>query len=301
MTLAGLKIRPLQAAELVLLRSFTPLDWNTDVYLQFRFHFGQPYFHPVAAELAGRIVGCGNALASGKAGWLGNIIVLPEYRKQGIGSALTTTLMEHLSAQGCTSLILTATRMGEPVYTKLGFTTRSDYAFLQDLTRITEPGGPEAFKPGLQGYKSGPHLARRLFERRPIRQIRRAGAKDLEAMRALDEEITGEKRATFLERYKADGWVYQRGKENAITGFLLRGLEESPIIAREPQAGLALLDFKTRTRQSSFVIPSTNTTAIDFMIAVGYTVRHTMPRMVLGPELDWRPEGVFSRAAGFCG
>ncbi len=305
MTLASLKIRPLQSKELPLLHDFTPHDWNEDLALRFREHFGQPYFHPIAAELAGRVVGCANGLLNGTTGWLGNIVVQPDYRGQGIGTALTEHLVEYFHSCGCTSQVLTATRLGEPIYTKLGFTTRSTYAFLHKVTDITKPAN-QALSYGMEQYggsfyTTGRSLARWLFHPRPIRQIRRAGPRDFEAMRALDEEITGEKRAAFLERHLAKGWVHQASPRQAVGGFFLPELDEGPIIARETQAGLALLRFKVRHGRSSFAIPSANQAAIDVMIGAGFNVRYTLPRMVLGPELNWHPEGVFGRAAGYCG
>ncbi len=71
-------IRDLASSDLPLLKSFAPPEWNTDVSAVFGRHFGQPYFHGVIAECDGAVVGCANGLIQGNAGWLGNIIVLPE-------------------------------------------------------------------------------------------------------------------------------------------------------------------------------------------------------------------------------
>jgi hypothetical protein len=52
---------------------------------------------------------------------------------------------------------------------------------------------------------------------------------------------------------------------------------------------------------TSFTIPLTNHAAIDAMIGAGFNIRHTLPRMILGPELNWHPERVFSRVAEYHG
>ncbi len=114
-------IRELKSTETTLLKDFAPPDWNTDLSVLFSFHFGQPYFYPVVCELDGKVVGCANGLCHGNAGWLGNIIVLPETRGQGIGQALTRRLVEFFHNQGIVHQVLTATKLGEPVYRKLGF------------------------------------------------------------------------------------------------------------------------------------------------------------------------------------
>ena len=109
---ASLKIRPVRSNELPILKDFAPPEWNNDISRLFALYFGQPYFHPIVAELNGAIAGCANGLLGQATGWLGNIIVLPEYRRQGIGSALTAYLVEFFHKLGCTSQVLVATIWG---------------------------------------------------------------------------------------------------------------------------------------------------------------------------------------------
>jgi len=271
---ASLKIRPVKSIELPLLKDFAPPEWNNDISRLFMLYFGQPYFHPIVAELNGEIAGCANGLLNQKTGWLGNIIVLPDYRRQGIGSALTAYLVEFFHKLGCTSQVLVATVLGEPVYTKLGFTVRSTYTFLRSANAIPA---------------------------RPTPHVRKVEPGDFETIRELDCEITGEKRAAFLERFLAGGWVYQAGVREKLSGFFLPDLASGPVIARDVEAGLELLQFKLGRGCISVVLPSSNKTALDFLIGSGFQVENTAPRMTLGPELTWRPEGVFCRGSGYCG
>jgi ribosomal protein S18 acetylase RimI-like enzyme len=269
-----LKIRPVKSTELPLLKDFAPPEWKTDISQQFTVYFGQPYFHPIVAELAGDIVGCANGLLNQAAGWLGNIIVLPEYRGQGIGSALTAHLVEYFRLQGCTSQVLVATKLGEPVYAKLGFTVRSTYTFLRSEEAVPA---------------------------RPTPHVRRAEPGDFEAMRELDREITGEKRTAFLEQFLADGWVYQADAPVPLAGFFLPGLASGPILARDSGVGLELLQFKLGLGCTFVVVPTANQPALDFLVGAGFQVESTAPRMTLGAELDWKPGEVFSRGGGYCG
>jgi GNAT superfamily N-acetyltransferase len=256
------------------LKDFAPPEWNTDISRQFALYFGQPYFHPIVAELAGKMVGCANGLLNQATGWLGNIIVLPEYRRQGIGSALTEYLVEYFLKQGCSSQVLVATKLGEPVYTKLGFTIRSTYTFLRSTRAILA--------------KPTPH-------------IRKVEPGDLEAIRELDREITREKRSAFLERFLAGGWVCQTDTRDQLAGFFLPDLASGPVIAQDADAGMELLQFKLGRGCNSVVVPSANQPALDFLLGAGFQVGSTAPRMTLGPELDWKPGGVFSRGSGYCG
>ena len=269
-----LKIRPVKSDELPLLEDFAPQEWNTNISQRFAFYFGQPYFHPIVAEFDGEIVGCANGLLNETVGWLGNIIVLPEYRGQGIGSALTADLVEYFHQHGCQSQLLVATKLGEPVYARLGFTVSSTYTFLRSEKTISA---------------------------RPTPHVRRAQPGDFEAIRALDQEITGEKRGAFLERFVAGGWVFQADALEPVTGFFLPGLESGPILAQDATAGLELLQYKLGFGCTFVVVPTSNQPALNFLLSAGFRVENTAPRMTLGAELKWIPEGVFSRGGGFCG
>lgn len=266
-------IRPITSTELPPLKDFAPPDWNTDLSLMFSFHFGQPYFHPIVAELDGQIAGCANGLRNGNTGWLGNIIVLPESRGQGIGHALTAGLMDFFRGRGVAHQVLIATEMGEPVYRKLGFETVSEYIFLK-RTREVDPG--------------------------PANDVRPATALDFPAILALDRAITGEERAAFLGRFLSEAWVHAC-PSGAVDGFYLPGLANGPVLAENDEAGLALLALRLGRGAATSVVPGANTAAMDFLLANGFVETGRAPRMVLGPDTAWYPGGVYSRGSGFCG
>lgn len=269
-----LKIRPVKSIEIPLLKDFAPREWNTNIAQRFALSFGIPYFYPIVAEFAGEIVGCANGLLNETTGWLGNILVLPEFRGHGIGSSLTSHLVEYFRQHGCKSQLLVATKLGEPVYAKFGFTVSSTDTFLRSDKAIPA---------------------------RPTSRVRRAEPGDFEAMIELDQEITGEKRAAFLERFLDKGWVFQAGVNEPVTGFFLPDLESGPILARDATAGLELLQYKLGLGCTFVVVPTSNQPALDLLLSAGFLVENTAARMTLGAELEWIPERVFSRGGGFCG
>lgn len=266
-------IRPPQLTELPQLKDFAPADWNTDLSITFSFHFGQPYFYPLVAELDGKVVGCANGLLQGNVGWLGNIIVLPEFRCHGIGKALTTHLVELFHSRGCTHQILIATKLGEPVYKNLGFEIVSYYIFLKQ-------------------EKISTHEA--------VAGVRPLEAGDVDLVFSLDRLITGEVRQPFLNRFLVKGWVHTT-PSGKVDGFYLPNLVNSLVLATDETAGLALLRFKLGQGARSIVVPEANRSACEYLLSNGFVETGRAPRMALGGEPDWRPKCVYSRGSGFCG
>jgi GNAT superfamily N-acetyltransferase len=80
-----------------------------------------------AAELQGKIVGTATCTrytpSSGPSsvGWIGMVLVHPDFRRFGIGSTLLKQCIAYLKENGVETLKLDATPMGSPVYEKLGF------------------------------------------------------------------------------------------------------------------------------------------------------------------------------------
>ncbi len=271
-----LKIRELTAGEVPLLRDFAPPDWKVDLSTVFERHFGQQYFHPIGAELDGRVVGCANGLLQGNAGWLGNIVVLPEFRGRGIGQQLTESLIRFFRSERVEHQILVATSMGEPIYRKLGFTTSSYYVFL--AAPQGESGAQE--QPGSHSCLFAPRHSVALFE--------------------LDKAVTGESRPAFLRRYLDDAWVHLDAA-GCLDGYYVPSLGGGLLIAASDAAGLELLRHRLSQHAGGCVVPEQNRVALDFLREHGFVETSRAPRMVLGSEIGWHPERVYCRGSGFCG
>lgn len=267
-----IQIRTLNRDELAQLEDIAPPEWNTNVGAVFASHYGEPYFHCIGAFAGDRVAGCANGLLNGKAGWLGNIIVRPEWRGRGLGTALTRELMGFFKSQGCTSQLLVATELGEPIYNRLGFTVSSRYVFLRN--------------------EQTAHL-------KAVRGVRPLEAADIPQVLEIDREVTGEERAAFVQKFIASGFVY--GPGHKVDGFFLPGLSNGLTLAQTEQAGLALLRFKMARGGPTVVIPEANRAALDLLKRSGYREFARAPRMFFGEEVNWKPGGVFSRGSGYCG
>jgi GNAT superfamily N-acetyltransferase len=266
-------IRELLESEIPLLKDFPPEDWNLDLPRLMSFHFGQSYFYPAVAEIDGKIVGCGIGVIHGSVSWLGTIIVLPEYRRQGIGQRITSHLIKVCRGQGCRSHLLCASELGEPIYRKLGFETESMYVFFRRASAS---------------------------QIRDVPGVRPMSGNDDSEVSALDRLVTGEERLKFLERFFPTGWVCE-SSAGSVNGFYLPDFGGGLIIARNEEAGSVLMKLRIGRGKKTAVIPNSNTCARDFLVSEGFQEYRTSPRMILGEKIIWQPGYMYNRATGYCG
>jgi GNAT superfamily N-acetyltransferase len=269
-----LKIRPIQKYEISSLQGFPPEDWNLDLPKLFSFHFGYEYFYPIVAEVNNIIVGCGISITHRHVSWLGTIIVLPEYRRQGIGKELTTHLMEYCRGKGCTTQLLTASEMGEPIYRKLGFVTSETYIFYKRESIIPSEN---------------------------ISNVREARSTDRKLIQELDKEITGEERFVFLERFLPTAWVSPSETSAVLNGVYLPDFGNGLILAKNSEHGFALMKLRLKHGKTTAIIPSANTAAREYITSLGFHEYRTAPRMVLGKDVQWKSDMVYNRGTGYCG
>lgn len=95
------------------------------------------------AEVDGRIVGCIMAGHDGRRGYIHHTAVHPEYRKQGIASALVEAALAVLKDEGISKVALVVfsrNETGNAFWERQGFTGRDDLTYrnrtLVEMTRI---------------------------------------------------------------------------------------------------------------------------------------------------------------------
>ncbi|MFW9947107.1 MAG: GNAT family N-acetyltransferase [Candidatus Odinarchaeota archaeon] len=84
------------------------------------------------SEENGKIFGIGGVFIFGDVCTFGYMGVLPEYRGKGVGSKIFGELFKLAKDLGCTTMILYASKLGEPIYKKVGF-KRSFYGVMYQL------------------------------------------------------------------------------------------------------------------------------------------------------------------------
>lgn len=215
----------------------------------------------------GRPAAAGAAVSFGATGWLAGITVRRRARRRGLGTAVTEAAMAWLRERGARTILLLATDGGRHVYEPLGFEAEGRYLV---LAARRAPAVTEA------------------VDVRPLR-----GA-DRDAVLELDRWATAEDRAPALDE------CLPRGIAAPGAGALRAAAVGCPwpaghAVARDPAAGVALLDAPWREAGSSFraVVPEANAEAMRALRERGFREVDHVVRMRLGEPVAWRPDAVW--------
>lgn len=257
----------------------------------------EPACAPIVAEADGAIVGTGVGTASGPAGWIGTIFVVPDRRGRGLGRSITQAIIDRLGERGCRSLVLVATSDGRRLYERMGFEVETHYRILE------APGLAAERAPGWPGHAAGgrPPGQDRARAVRPFREI------DLPAMLALDRAGTGEDRGHAIRQLaSAETARVLDGPDGGIAGFVIRPpWGGGATIASSIDAGVAIATARRRaTGEAGRVrvgILAENEGGLERLAEAGFREQWSAPRMVRGEPLAWRPEwiwGQFNHAMG---
>ena len=259
-----------------------------DRRVKMRFVAGHPRCVPLIAEADGAVVGTGVATLNGPVGWIGTIWVDPEWRRKGLGRALTLATMEAGEEAGCGTFVLVATKVGQPLYEGLGFEIQTWY-------RIKEAPGlpPEESTPGTV-LGPGP-------------RVRRFRPADLDAMAALDRAATGEDRRHLLERFAdAETTLCLERNDGRLGGFVVRApWGGGATVAPDPDDAEALLTARRLAagpeKRVRAGLLADNEAGLERLADAGWSDVWGAPRMIRGPMPAWDPAaiwGQFDHAVG---
>ncbi len=230
---------------------------------------------PVVGLVGSIAVATGLATANGLVGWLGAIAVQAEYRRRGIGRAITEDLCHRLLAAGCATLSLEATESGRHLYDRMGFRFETTYHQLQAGHLPAAPAAPTGAR------------------------VRRLEPADLPAICRLDRQATAEDRSIPLGVLaEAGGWVVERN--GSVCGFLLPAERSyGPVVAEHFEDGLFLLDLHRHVvpvgGDVRAGIPHEHAAAWRELTARGWVETWQAPRLLIGPSVQWRPERIWGQ------
>jgi hypothetical protein len=118
---------------------------------------------------------------------------------------------------------------------------------------------------------------------------------DREALRALDAEVTGERRDAVLDAIDPLAGVGAAGA-GGLDGWAVASPwgAGTAIVARTPQAGVALMAAGTGGPVAgTIIVPESNAAAAEALHAWRFVRLNDALRMRLGPAVPWRPERQF--------
>jgi GNAT superfamily N-acetyltransferase len=237
---------------------------------------------PLVGVVEGRVVATGVGTTSRPIGWIGAIVVEEGLRRRGLGRAMTETICDALRTAGCVTLSLEATDAGRSLYEQMGFRFVTCYHQLQ-ADHLPEPPVPPAGA-----------------------RVRTVGPADLEAIFELDRFATGEDRSVPVGLLaEAGGCVLEDaavepGEAASLRGFLLPTERMyGAIVAPRFEDGLFLLDWhRYIVPEGAYVragIPHEHERAWTELLARGWQETWRAPRLLLGPDVEWRPELIWGQ------
>lgn len=213
------------------------------------------------AEIEGRPIGMCVSVAYRHSGFLGELIVMEEWRGRGIGRELLEDGIRYLRDKGIESIYLDGVPRAVPLYERAGF---------ERICRSLR----------FHGRPTG----------RADPRVRRMRARDLPAVCALDREHFGEDRSFFLrqrlERHPDCCWILE--EDRRIAEFVIGRRCPGAVAAgpwviradREP-TGAVLLPMNEETLWIGVL--ETNASAARVLRDRGFSLRDDPPwRMVLG-------------------
>ena len=218
------------------------------------------------AELNGQMAGTVATIVYQKRfAWIGMVLVDPEQRRKGVGTALLLKALDHLEAKKIPCVKLDATPQGKPIYERLGF--RAEYEIERHI--LTREASPKV-SPGT-ALDAAEHLER-LFE--------------------MDREVFGADRGVLLRSLagSAPELVAITLSGGAVKGFAL-GRKGSladhlgPWVASNGTAAHEVLEgFLLRSRrQVVFVdVLRDNPWAPELLAEHGFRFSRTLTRMYRG-------------------
>jgi GNAT superfamily N-acetyltransferase len=196
-------------------------------------------------------------------GWIGMMLVHPDFRRRGIARVLLQHCIEMLQSAHVKSIKLDATPAGREVYLKMGF--KDEYT----LTRYQTDS---------------------INSSQPLHYIRPARSDDFQQMVSLDHAATGAQRENLLRRLideSSRAVIYEQNGHITGFGILRRGSLASylgPIVAdpsHAPSIASALANGKTFCD-----LPDHIPAASAWAKANNFAPQRTLTRMYLGQNVQ---------------
>lgn len=236
------------------------------------------------AESAGAPVGMITTTCYAVSAWIGHLIVVPDYRRRGLGERMIAYALDYLARRGYSTVRLEADPMGVGIYRRLGF----ERQFRSLRFRSDPPHNPILTGTGnVVPCGDGQQLAA---------VDRHAFGDDRQRLLA---GLVAKARATFA--YQSPGEI----QGYAVVFPSAVGVHLGPWIATDREVAASLIDrVLTDFAETSIIVgvSETNRDAIDLLKDRGFRETESSLRMIRGgPAPDGNSERLFAIANGAMG
>lgn len=235
------------------------------------------------AEVDNRRVGMITTTRYARSAWIGNLIVVPERRRQGIGETLMAHAINQLKRCGMRTIRLEGDPLGIGIYRRLGFVDQFD---------------------SLRFRKDPPHAACRL-------DAMHLHKDDLHAAAALDRAGFGDDRGRLLEMLlELACGAYSARVNGRVEGYAMAlpsaaGVRLGPAVAASPAVASELLDSVLADFPDLAIVvgvPSVNRATVALLEERGFAPAPSSLRMQWGAaEAEGESEKLVAIANGAMG
>lgn len=249
------------------------------------------------AEKDGAPAGVATAVTYGeKIAWIGMVLVHPNERGRGIGTALLEHCLAWLRKRKVPCIKLDATPAGQPIYERLGFRTEWPLARWEGIVGKGAAAGIVSDRantiPGISRPGETPDFTETVLLR--IRNL------DAEAFGAGRERLV----AGLVSGAEAVAWMpAETGNEAISWGVLRRGsraMYAGPIVAANADSGVATVEILLRAasgRLTFLDVPEAQIETVALLESLGFCRQRPFTRMFLGENIaPGNPSNVFAIA-----
>lgn len=236
------------------------------------------------AESAGAAVGLITTTCYVVSAWIGHLIVVPDYRRRGLGERMMAYALDYLAGRGYSTVRLEADPMGVGIYRRLGFTQQ----FRSLRFRSDPPHNPILTDSGNV-----------------------VPCFDVQKLAALDRHAFGDDRqsqlAGLVDKARAT-YAYQSQGETqgyAVVFPSTVGVHFGPWVATDREVASSLIDrVLTDFAEMSIIVgvPEPNREAVEILKDRGFYETESSLRMIRGgPAPEGDSEQLFAIANGAMG
>ncbi|UFS70281.1 GNAT family N-acetyltransferase [Geomonas sp. RF6] len=204
------------------------------------------------------------SIGYGKSGWIGNLLVVPEMRRKGIGRTLMQAAVLALLHAGVETVWLTASQQGAELYRRLGFMQ------VDTVQRWVGEGKGNAAPP--------------------------AAPLDLEWLRAIDRAGWGDRRDRLLQLASSRGALLSTSGAFLCKQRWGSGVQIGPWGCVIPAQAPSLLDAALGAAQGRVFldVPAGNHAAAQLLSSRGFSVKGQTALMYLGAPPPYQPGNIFA-------